>query len=219
MKLLTLMAGLLAATALQAAPVYNNSTTDTLNSAVYSALGASQIGDQIHLGGTARLGTSATVQFYELGGGGTFSATLSLFAVNAANGGGVGALLGSFSTTGSIAQNDVANVSWSLSNLALQDDMIFTVAISNLTAGMDLGLNFFDPPTVGTSDNQSFVVGTGSGYATGTTQQGFDNLFFMLDAADRTGTGNTVPEPASTGLVLSAFLGLAAARKQIRRRR
>src|SRR5713101_3416210 len=45
-----------------AALVYDNSATDTGDTLVYGANGFSQIGDQVHLAGTGRLATSATVQ-------------------------------------------------------------------------------------------------------------------------------------------------------------
>jgi len=54
--------------------VYDDTTTDTGDTLAYVANGFTQIGDQVHLAGTDRLATSATVQFFNFGAAGTFDA-------------------------------------------------------------------------------------------------------------------------------------------------
>ena len=210
MKLSLLIAGLFAATALQAAPVYNNTTTDTLNTVVYSSGVFSDIGDQIHLAGTERIGDNAAAQFYNLGSDGTFVAHLNLYGLPANNTDVVGSLLGSFTAAGSLAANSSGDVSWLLAGLNLPDDLIFTVTLSDVSQGMDLGLNLFDAPTVGSSSNQFFIVKGDSGFAKATTGANIDNVYFQLNAS----SPNRVPEPGSAGLMFLALLPLIAIQRR-----
>lgn len=214
MKLFALIAGLVAATALQAAPVYDNTTTDTFRTVVYSANAFTEIGDRIQLAGTERLGTSATVQFYNASDfSGSFDATLNLYGLPANNVDVVGSLLGSFTATGlAVTGFNSLDVSWALAGLSLPDDLIFTVSVANASSDLDLGLNLFDPPTLGSSSNQSFVARGGSGYTEATTGDGIDNAYFRLDARG----ANSVPEPGTAGMLSLAMLSLIAIR--VRRR-
>lgn len=210
MKFFVFLAGLLAATALHASPVYDNATTDIGDTALYSTGPYTAIGDQIHLGGTQRVGTTASTQFYNAGtSGGSFAATLNLYAVGSSPASPVGSLLGSFITVGnSINAGDVLNVDWALGGLILPDDLVFTVTIGAIRGNVDLGLTVFDPPTVGSSSNQYFIVGSGGVFSQGSQLNGHDNIFFRLDA--------TVPEPATTGMValsLLTMVGLRSRRK------
>ena len=208
MKLSMLFAGLVAATALQAAPVYKNTTADTGDTVFYSPSSLTEIGDQIHLAGTERIGNSAKVQFYNGGPDGTFNATLNLYSV-VANSPNVGALLQSFaSSTNTIASNDTSAVVWSLGGLALLDDMVFTVTIDGFSSGVDLGLTLFEPPIIGSSENSFLIVRNSSGFAHDTTGSGHDNVYFLLDAS----SPNTVPEPGTGGTVMLAMLSLFAVR-------
>lgn len=210
MKLALLFAGLVTSTALQATPVYDNTTTDTLDTVVYSTGAYTEIGDQIHLAGTERSATSATAQLYNLGSGGSFDATLNLYGVVAGNPG-VGSLLGSFTAAGQVlASNGILDVNWLLAGLALPDDLFFTVSLGNVLSGMDLGLNVFNPPTIGSSSGQFLIVNGSSGFAQASTGSGHDNIYFRLDAA----SANAVPEPGSAGLVLLAMLPLMAIRSR-----
>jgi hypothetical protein len=206
LKISTFFIGLLAAAALQAAPVYDNTTTDTLGTVVYSSGPYSEIGDQIHLGGTDRLGNSATAQFYNLGVDGTFDATLNFYSV-VDSASGVGGLLGSFVASGiALLGGNVGEVSWLLNGLNLPDDLIFTVTLGNLSQGVDLGLTVFDPPTIGTSSGSFLIVNGGSGFAQASTGSGTDNIYFRLDASDP----NAIPEPGTGGLlILAALAGFA----------
>lgn len=210
MKLSLLFAGLVTATALQAAPVYNNTTTDTLNTVVYSSGGFSDIGDQIHLAGTERIGDNAATQFYNLGSDGTFVAHLNLYGLPANNTDVVGNLLGSFTANGSLTTNSSVDVSWLLAGLNLPDDLIFSITLSNVSQGMDLGLNLFDAPTVGSSSNQFLIVKGGSGFDKASTGANIDNVYFQLNAS----SPNRIPEPGSTGLIFLAMLPLIAIQRR-----
>lgn len=213
MKLSLLIAGLFAATALHAAPVYNNTaiTSDTGNTVVYSSGVFSDIGDQIHLAGTERIGDNAAAQFYNLGSDGNFVAHLNLYGLPVNNTDVVGSLLGSYTAASMfLAGGNLLEVSWSLAGLNLPDDLIFTVTVSDFTAGMDLGLTVFDPPTVGSSSDQFFIVKGGGGFAQSSQGNGQDNIYFRLNAS----SPNRVPEPGSAGLMLLAMLPLIAIQRR-----
>src|SRR5262249_18715123 len=118
------------------APVYSNTTTDTLDTLAYSANGFTEIGDQIHLFGTDRFATRGTVQFYNQGSAGLFDATLRLFAVGAPVGGQIG---GDFVLTGiSAPGQNVFNVDFDLAGILVPDNLIFTVSIANQAAGVTI---------------------------------------------------------------------------------
>lgn len=187
-----------------AGTIYNNTTTDTLISYFYSTGPYSQIGDSITLGGTDRTLTDATVQFYNNGTAGTFSAILSFWNVGAP----VGSQIGSSFTVNSIAmsQFDILNVTFSSLNLLVPNNLVFTIALSNVSSNtMDIGLNAFEAPSVGSSNNAAII--TGSPFATGATTAGEGNLYLRLEAT-------TVPEPATITLAGAALLALGAARRR-----
>jgi hypothetical protein len=189
--------------------IYSNTTTDTLDTLAYAANGFTQIGDQIQLAGTDRLATLATIQFFNLGSAGTFDATLRLFNVGFP----VGAQIGSnFVITGvSAPANDVFNVSFTLPNIAVPDSLIFTASIANLAAGVDIiGLDMFEPPTIGSSDNTFAIANNGTTFSQVATSN--ENVFFELQAAQAA----SAPEPAAMGVAGLGLLGLVALRRRSR---
>jgi len=210
-KIAALLVGLVATASLHAAPVYDNTTTDTSQTISYSANAFSEIGDRIALGGTERHVSTATAEFFNAGGdGGSFVATLNFYDAASGNPG-VGGSLGTFTVTvGSIGAGSILDVNWALGGLLLPDDVVFTVAVSRVSNGLDLGLNLFDAPTVGSSDNAFFIAKDGGGFAKNTTGLDQDNVFFRLDVA----TTDTVPEPSSLALLLVAGLSLAWVRSR-----
>ena len=210
MKASLLILGLLGACALPAAPIYLNTTTDTFDTLFYSTGPYTQVGDQIALAGTARLGNTAVVQFFNNGtASGTFTATLRFFNVGAPVGSQVG---GNFVTSGtSITSGNVANVSFNLGGLLLPDNLVFTVAVSSLAAGLDLGVTIFNPPTVGSSSTAFFIVNNGSAFSTASLGTGHDNVYFSLDAS-----GAGTPEPATISMMLLAIPGIIVARRRLR---
>ena len=170
------------------------------------------MGDQIHLGGTNRLATQATVQFYNSGLAGTFDSTLRFFNVGAP----VGSQIGSaFTLTGIAAGSGASfNVNFLTLNLVVPTDLIFTVSVSNQSTGVAIeGLNMFEPPTIGSSSNQFAIARNSGGYLQAGTVN--ENVFFELQAdAERT----TVPESNSLLLTVMAFPVLALARYRFRQK-
>ena len=121
---------ILAASGMMASTVYSNTTTDTMDTIFYSVGSYSELGDQIHLAGTDRQTTSATVQFFNNGSTGTFDATLRFFLVGSP----VGTRIGpSFMSGISAPASGVFNVTFSGLNTVVPTDVIFTVALSNAT--------------------------------------------------------------------------------------
>jgi hypothetical protein len=192
--------------------VYDNTTTDTLNTIVYSAGPYDQIGDHVTLAGTDRSLTSATVQFFNDGNPGSFDAILRFWNPGAPVGTQIG---GDYQVTGVDIENDVElNVSFSLPDLSVPESLIATVQILNVSDGTDPGLDLFDPPTVGSSDNNSFIVESDGSFQTASTGLGIDNLYLSLDA---TTVDTAAPEP-STAAMMGSILILAAFARQSRRR-
>lgn len=173
-------------------------TTDTLNTLLYSVGPYSGIGDQIHLiaAGSA---TQALVQLFNAGGAGTFDAVLRLYEVGAP----VGAQIGVDVTLSSVTSVglDIIDLTFPLGGLAVPQDLIFVVSVANTTVALDLGLNLFEPPTVGTSDNTFLIVDNG-GFAQLTSDD--ENVYFQVNGTPITAA---VPEPATLGLL---GLGLVA---------
>jgi hypothetical protein len=199
------------ATAGSAATVYDNTSTDTLITYFYSTGPYSEIGDSVTLGGTERLLTSATVQFFNLGDAGLFDATLSFWETGIP----VGAQIGSsFLQSGNESIGlDIVTVTFSNLNLLVPDSLVFSVAISNLNSNgvMDLGLNAFAPQSVGGSNNETIVTRIGSSdFETGVTAIGEGNLYLQLEATE----ANVVPEPATMMMAGAAMLALVVARKR-----
>jgi hypothetical protein len=189
--------------------VFDNTTTPTAGpvSYIYSAIGATQIGDQVQLGGTLRSLTSASVQFFNAGDAGTFDAVLRLYKVGAP----VGSQIGTdFTRTGiSIGSFADLQVTFATAGHLVPDNLIFTVEVRNASAGVDPGLDAFEPPTIGSSDNASLITYDGVNFSVGSTAVGEGNLYFSATA---------VPEPSSIllsglGLGLTALIAL---RKRVR---
>ena len=97
---------------------------------------------------------------------------------------------------------DVVDVSFDLGDFALPQDIIFLASVK-AAAGMELGLNLFEPPVVGTSDNTFLMVDTG---VISPAVSANRDVYFQLTA---------VPEPSTIsllGFALAAGIWLRRAR-------
>jgi hypothetical protein len=173
--------------------LYDNTTTDTMDTVLYSIGPYTELGDQIHLVSPG-LASQAEVQMFNDGSAGTFDAELDFFQV----GNPVGSEIGSFALTGiASAGSDVIDVNFDLGAiLNVPQDIIFTVSVSNLSSGVDLGLDMFEPPTVGSSDNTFMIAESGGVYSQLPVNN--ENVYFQLS-----GTASTsAPEPSGLALLL-----------------
>lgn len=180
--------------------LYSNTTTDTLQTFLFSAIQPpySALGDEIHLS-SAGTASQAQIELFNNGDAGTFDATLDFFNIGAP----VGALLGTYSVTNiSSAGQDVIDLAFDLAGgLVVPQDLIFTVSVSNTSPNMDLGVDMFEPPTVGASDN-SFMIGLSGGlYVQPPTVD--ENVYFQLS-----GTAGTSAPEASSFTLLGTSLGV-----------
>lgn len=193
----------------KAAIVYDNTVNDPSETIFFSEGSYSEIGDSIQLSGTERRLTDATVQFFNLGGEGTFDATLQFYLAGVPVGAPWG---GGYTATGILAPElNVFEVTFS--NLALDfpsSDLVFTISIANADSELDLGLNLFDPPfSPGASDNRFLIVADQQGQFSAPAAGTNSNPFFRLEAESGSAA---IPEPATGGLTVLAFLMLAAGR-------
>lgn len=194
---------------------YLNSVTDTGATVQYSDNSYTAIGDHITLGSTG-LATDATAQFFNVSPtSGIFDATLRLYSVGVSPSV-LGALLGTYTVTNiPITGFDISNplttgtttVKFSGLNINVPTELIFMISLANVT-NADLGLTLFDPPTVGSSDNSSFIADSGSGASVISTDPGFGNVNFELIQT---------PEPGTISLLGGglALLGFAIRRKRV----
>jgi hypothetical protein len=184
--------------------LYDNTTTPTPDTVLYSAGAYTGIGDQIHLAapGDAAM---ALLQFFNAGGAGTFDAELRFYQVGAPVGAQVG---GAFALTGVTSTGgDTVNLQFALGGLALPQDVIFVASVINATDGMDLGLNLFEPPGAGSSDNTFLIVADSTGFSQASLPAA-ENVYFQL-------SDSAAPEPSTSSLLAA---GLAAAALWLKRR-
>ncbi|HEY3744274.1 MAG TPA: hypothetical protein VGL53_30735 [Bryobacteraceae bacterium] len=189
-----LVLALSAAVACSADVIYSNAdpASDQQTSVFYST-GYTQLGDQIHMTSAGTL-TSVDAQFFNVGSDATFDAVLSFYQVGSPVGAQIG---GSFLATNAfIAGGTSQTVTFSnLGGILIPADVIVTLAVENVSAGGDIGVNFFDPPTVGTSDDTFFIANDGTGLAQASTNLDIDNIYLVANS------GAAVPEPATAGAV------------------
>jgi len=183
--------------------LYDNTTVDQSHTLIYSTGPYTGIGDQIHLVAAGNA-VSALLQMYNNGGAGTFDAELRFYQVDAPVGAQVG---GTFTSAGLTSTGaDIINMGFALGGLALPQDVIFVATVTNATDGMDLGLNLFEPPAPGSSDNTFLIVADNTGFSQAASAN--ENVYFQL-------SDSAVPEPATFSLFGA---GLAAAGLWRRRR-
>ena len=201
MKNLLLPSILICALPAWGATIYQNTTTDTGLTAVYSALGVSEIGDRILL--TAGNSSEISVQFYNLTNSiGTFDILLRVLDAGLTE-------LGTFSASGMPAfAASITTVSFSTFGLPVPNEVIIMVSISNQSAGIDLGLNLFDPPTIGSSLNTELWVNDGTVHSVA-TGIGEGNLYLQVDV-------DAVPEPSTLALMVTGTLVMLGLRRRRR---
>jgi hypothetical protein len=205
-----ILIGLLGASALQGGLIYSNTTTDTNGTLFFSTGPYTEVGDTVTFAGTERAVNTAMLQFFDVGASsGTFDATLRFYRTGAPVGSQIG---GNFVTTSVlITSGATANASFNLGGLVLPDTVVFTVAVTNGSPQLDIGLTLFDPPTVGSSDNSFYIVRNGSAFSSGSQGNSQDNLYFSVDAS---AVNASVPEPATMALMIVSVPGLLWMRRR-----
>ena len=181
--------------------VYNDTAVDTFTALAYAGT-YTQLGDQVSLlPGSFRIATQATVELFNIGTAGTFDATLRLFNVGSPVGTQLG---GDFVRTGIAAPDgDVVDIVFTLPNLVVPDNLIFTVSVGNSSSGVNIiGPELYEPPpTIGASDPTFAIGNDGSGFvqvSTGGDLAPGSNVFFDLQANS--------PEPSTLTLAAAALL-------------
>jgi hypothetical protein len=189
--------------------LYDNTSTDTGYTVLYSIGPYTALGDQIQLD-SAGVATQAEVELFNNGSAGTFDAELNFFDVGSP----VGSFIGSSDLTDiSSVGGDVLDLSFDLGGgLAVPQDLIFTVTVSNASAGLDLGVDMFEPPTVGSSDNSFMIVESDGIYYTFDTNS--ENVYFQLSGTESV----AAPEASSCALLGNALLVIGIGAWMRRRR-
>lgn len=201
----------LAAAAAPAAVIYSNTATDSGDTILFSVGPFTEIGDRITLGGTARLAQQGEVEFFNLGAAGTFDAKLRFYQAGAP----VGAPLLEYALTGLAAPELLSfRTTFQLGGELLPEELVFTVEISNVSAGVDLGLNLYDPPFAPGDSSTAFLIVRGNNYSEQAAGAN-SNLYFLLTANEAT-TPAPVPEPATLVLTGLGLVAVGLARKQRR---
>lgn len=198
-----------AAAAVQSAPVtlYQNTDTDTFVSAVFSTGGYTQIGDRVQLVTGGRVGRLQT-QFFNGGtADATFDATMLLYSVSGSSYSQIGSAVQLSNLA--IGSGQVLNVDFDIvGGVDVPDDLVVMFAVGNVSADGDIGLNFFDPPSLGQSQNTFFLTNDGSGIVESSTLMDLDNLYLRIE------TVNAVSEPATAWLVLLPLAALTRVRRR-----
>jgi hypothetical protein len=180
-------------------------TNDTGASLTFSSGPYDGIGDSIGLTSPIA-GTDAILQLFNDGAsGGTFDATLTFFQVGPPVGDQIGS---SFTLTGNaVGALSYVNLDFTLGYQSLPANLVFILQVSNVSSGVDLGLELYSDPTlVGANIADTAIVHDNTGYNQVPTGGG--NPYFELSG---------VPEPstwvlAGAGLVLAAWRKKASAR-------
>lgn len=184
--------------------LYDNTVTPTFDTVFYSVGPYLALGDQIALISPG-IADQAEVELFNDGGAGTFDLDLDLFDVGSP----VGSLLGSAALSDiRTGGGDVLDLTFSLPDVTVPQDVIFTVSVNNQnpddpTAPIDLGVDMFEPPDVGSSDNTFMIAEEPSGqYIQLTTTS--ENVYFQLSGTPVT----TAPDPATVTLSALGLLGV-----------
>jgi hypothetical protein len=177
--------------------LYDNTATDTFNTILFSVGPYDGVGDRVELT-SAGVANTASVQLFNAGGPGSFDAWLRFYAVGSPAGPQIGPdfVLGGLTAIG----GDVIDLNFSLSALPVPKQVIFILGVTSVDAGVDLGVNMFEPPAVGSSDNTFALVANGSIVSVATTGE---NVFFQLRGVPDT---TAVPEPGGLSTIGTVLL-------------
>ena len=97
------------------------------------------------------------------------------------------------------------DVTFSFPSLLIPGTIGIAISLANVTGGADLGLNLFDSPDIGSSDNLMALANFGSGLAIASFDPG--NLYLIIETQQL----SEVPEPSTLGLLGAGMAALAAA--------
>jgi len=197
---------LVCAASCRAEIIYDNTSIDSGGYVSYNGVPPfSNIGDTVTLGGTNRFLTGAQVQLFNNSSvSGTYDATLYLWQVGSP----VGSLLGAFTRTGiPIGAFGFPNVDFTNLNVTVPDSLVFTVAVSNVSSGLNLGQGLYVGPTIGSSDNGSLIIAQGSTFSE-VVSGGFGNVYLRLTSDP---VSSAVPEPSTISMSGGAALLLLLA--------
>ena len=200
-SLIAVLAGSLALSAAQAAVVYDNATTYTGN--IFNP-GASEVGDEVILGGTDRVGETFRFEYY----GNNFSGNETVQIRFYQNDGplypntvffdsGVQTLPIPLDPSGrNTLQYDLLG-----SNITLPDDFTWSVQFVGVTSGETAGLSLYNPPTTGNNYDDYWLY-NGSAWVLSAATNGTPINFGASITA--------IPEPSSYMLaILGGLCGFA----------
>jgi len=200
----------------QAAVIYDNTSFDLGLSLNYVANQLEEAGDQVSLARASSSFslTAASLEIFNENTDDTLTdATLRLYQVMDST---LGTLIGSFTLPGvTVNAGSIGVLAFTLPDVAVPNEIVWTLEFSNSSG---LGLNLYNPPTIGSSDPASAWF-----RAIGGTLQ--ENVFAgdpperNFNAQFRTATA-VVPEPSTLILAgLSLAGGLLWCRRRIFNRR
>ena len=200
--LIALVAASLAASAAQAATIYNNATTYTTN---FFNPGASEVGDEVIMGGTDRVGESFSFEYYgnALGIGGITNETVRirfyqndgpLYPNTVFFDSGVQSLPHPDNADGrNVLQYDISSITQNL-----PEHFTWSVQFGGIELGETAGLSLYNPPTIG-NGYDDYWFNNGATWETRVATNGTPISFGALITA--------VPEP-STYVLMALGLGV-----------
>ena len=190
------------ASALADTILYDNTLKPTYDTVLYSVGPYLALGDQVQLISPG-VADQAKIELFNNGGAGTFDVDLDLFQVDSP----VGALIGSAALTGiATTGRDVLDLTFPLANFAVPQNFIFTVSVANQnpvnpSVPLDLGVDMFEPPDIGTSDN-GFMIAENTAMQFLQLATNSENVYFQISGTPST----AVPEPSCGTMVTLGIL-------------
>ncbi|HWA82970.1 MAG TPA: PEP-CTERM sorting domain-containing protein [Fimbriimonadaceae bacterium] len=152
-------------------------------------------GDQVTLGGTDRAVTNIDILFYSLWDAGTADVTVNFYK-NDGVGGAPGTLLWTSGTMAGMSHvQGLQTYSFAVPSVVVPNTFTWTLGLANRTGSTgDIGPALADPPTVGSSGDFFWYMGSGGWATTGWGGSPVANFGARITAAP-------VPEPAAFGVL------------------